>query len=111
MQTTHPGQFPVNQENTGNIFSALPVMVDDRVVGIISERDYIRKAAPKRLLPWEIKVEDIMTINVISTTRTEAIHNCMKTMSEHRIKHLPVIEKEQLIGMISITDVVLALRL
>ncbi|MCK5433643.1 MAG: histidine kinase, partial [Gammaproteobacteria bacterium] len=38
-----------------------------------------------------------MTINVISTTRTEAIHNCMKTMSEHRIRHLPVIEKEQLI--------------
>ena len=90
--------------------SALPVTVDDRVVGIISERDYIRKAAPKRLLPWEIKVEDIMTVDVISTTKSETIDYCMKTMSKNRIRHLPVVEKEQLIGIISITDVVRALR-
>ena len=90
--------------------SALPVIVDDRVVGIISERDYIRKAAPKRLLPWEIKVEDIMTVDVISTIRTETIHNCMNMMSMNRIRHLPVMEKEQLIGIISITDVIRALR-
>ncbi len=90
--------------------SALPVTVDDRVVGIISERDYIRKAAPKRLLPWEIKVEDIMTVDVISTIRTETVHNCMNMMSMNRIRHLPVMEKEQLIGIISITDVIRALR-
>lgn len=90
--------------------SALPVMADDRVIGIISERDYIRKAAPNKLLPWEIKVEDIMTVDVISTTCTETVHNCMKTMSENRIRHLPVIENEQLIGIISITDVIRALQ-
>ena len=90
--------------------SALPVVSNENVVGIISERDYIQKAAPKRLLPWEIKVEDIMTKDVISTTRKETIHDCMKTMSKNRIRHLPVIEKEQLIGIISISDVVRALR-
>lgn len=90
--------------------SALPVIVDDIVVGIISERDYIRKAAPKRLLPWEIKIKELMTVEVISTTTTDSIHNCMKTMAEHRIRHLPVIENQQLIGMISISDVVRALR-
>ncbi len=90
--------------------SALPVIVNGEVVGIISERDYIRKAAPDRLLPWEIRVEEIMTKDVISTTRTENIQNCMSIMSKNRIRHLPVIEKKRLIGMISITDVVRALR-
>lgn len=90
--------------------SALPVVVKGKVTGIISERDYIRKAAPNRLLPWEIRVDEIMTSDVISTTRTESIHTCMTTMSKNRIRHLPVIEKEQLIGIISITDVVRALR-
>ena len=90
--------------------SALPVMVDGKVVGIISERDYIRKAAPKRLLPWEIRVEEIMTKDVISTTGTENIHTCMQIMSENRIRHLPTIEKEKLIGIISITDIVRAIR-
>ncbi len=90
--------------------SALPVVVKGKVTGIISERDYIRKAAPNRLLPWEIRVDEIMTSDVISTIRTESIHTCMTTMSKNRIRHLPVIEKEQLIGIISITDVVRALR-
>ena len=89
---------------------ALPVVLNEKVVGIISERDYIRKAAPLRLLPWEIKVEDIMTKDVISAKKTDNIHVCMSTMSKNRIRHLPVKEKEQLAGIISITDVVRALR-
>lgn len=75
-------------------FGALPVMVDDNMVGIISERDYIRKAAPKRQLPWELSVNDLMTKDVISVTANESINNCLKTMSNNHIRHLPVVEED-----------------
>ncbi len=91
-------------------FGALPVMVDDKMVGIISERDYIRKAAPKRLLPWELRVNELMTTDVLSVTANESINDCLKTMSSKHIRHLPVVEEDRLVGFISITDVVSALR-
>lgn len=91
-------------------FGALPVMVDDKMVGIISERDYIRKAAPKRLLPWELRVNELMTTDVLSVTSNESINDCLKTMSSKHIRHLPVVEEDHLVGFISITDVVSALR-
>lgn len=90
-------------------FGALPVMVDDNMVGIISERDYIRKAAPKRQLPWELSVNDLMTKDVISVTANESINNCLKTMSNNHIRHLPVVEEDHLVGFISISDVISAL--
>ncbi len=91
-------------------FGALPVMVDDKMVGIISERDYIRKAAPKRQLPWELTVNELMTKDVLSITANESINNCLIIMSDNQIRHLPIVEEDKLIGFISITDIVSALR-
>lgn len=91
--------------------SSLPVMNNnDELIGIISERDYIRKAIPERKIPWEIHVKDYMTENVITVVKTDLLQECMKIMSTNRIRHLPVIEDGTMVGVISITDVVRALR-
>ncbi len=91
--------------------SSLPVMNDNNeLIGIISERDYIRKAVPERKVPWEIVVGDYMTKDIISVEKTDLLQECMKIMSTNRIRHLPVLEEGTMIGLISITDVVRALR-
>lgn len=90
--------------------SSLPVTQGTELVGIISERDYIRKAVPRRIVPWEILVRDIMTVDVICVTRERSVQECIELMSGNRIRHLPVVENRTLIGILSITDVVRALR-
>jgi CBS domain-containing protein len=90
--------------------SSLAVLDGQELVGIISERDYIRKAVPKRIVPWELKVRDIMTADVISVTSENTVRECMELMSSKRIRHLPVVEGKKLIGMLSITDIIRALR-
>ena len=82
----------------------------NRLVGIISERDYIRKAVPRRVAPWDLQVRDLMTAQVICVSPSATIQECMERMSGNRIRHLPVLEGERLIGVLSITDVVRALR-
>jgi CBS domain-containing protein len=90
--------------------SSLAVLSGQELVGIISERDYIRKAVPKRIVPWEIKVRDIMTADVIAVTPENNVRECMELMSSKRIRHLPVVDGKVLIGMLSITDIIRALR-
>ena len=90
--------------------SSLPVTQAAEVVGIVSERDYIRKAVPRRIVPWEIRVREIMTKEVICVTRDDTIQKCMELMSSNRIRHLPVVHAKALIGMLSISDIVRALR-
>ena len=93
-----------------NKISALLVLENDELIGIVSERDYIRKAAPKRIVPWEITVEELMTKEVIVVPPSENIQACMQIMTSNRFRHLPVVEDDVLLGIISITDVVSALR-
>jgi CBS domain-containing protein len=90
--------------------SSLPVVLGTEMVGIVSERDYIRKAVPRRIAPWDLRVEEIMTREVKSVTHDTTIRQCMELMSSNRIRHLPVVEGRALVGMLSITDVVRALR-
>jgi len=91
--------------------SSLPVVDDEGLlIGIISERDYIRKAVPERKAPWEIYVRDLMTEKILSITKSDSLKECMKIMSSNRIRHLPVMEESKILGMMSITDVVSALR-
>jgi CBS domain-containing protein len=90
--------------------SSLPVTSGTELVGIISERDYIRKAVPRRIVPWELRVQEIMTRNVICVTRDTTIEECMERMSSNKIRHLPVVEGKLLVGVLSITDIVRALR-
>jgi CBS domain-containing protein len=90
--------------------SSLPVISGPELVGIVSERDYIRKAVPRRIVPWELRVQEIMTRDVICVTRDTTIQECMERMSSNRIRHLPVVDGKKLVGVLSITDIVRALR-
>jgi CBS domain-containing protein len=90
--------------------SSLPVTVAGDLIGIVSERDYIRKAVPKRIVPWDIRVQEIMTAGVICVTRDDTIQECMERMSTNRFRHLPVVDGKTLVGMLSISDIVRALR-
>ncbi len=88
---------------------ALVVVVNGgRVAGILSERDYARKVILKGASSREIQVKDIMASQVVCIDPERSIEDCMALMTEKRIRHLPVIERERLAGLISIGDVVKA---
>lgn len=85
---------------------ALLVIEDNKLVGIISERDYARRVILEDRSSHDTPVRDIMTSEVLTVTPDQSVEDCMKIMSEHHIRHLPVIENEQAIGVISTMDVV-----
>jgi CBS domain-containing protein len=87
---------------------ALPVMRSDELVGILSERDYARKVILMGRSSADTPVAQIMTTPVITISQEDTVHRCMELMTEKRIRHLPVVEKNKLIGMISIGDLVKA---
>ena len=82
------------------------VLEAGKLVGIISERDYARKVILKGKASQETLVRDIMTSPVIYTAPDESIEQCMALMTERRIRHLPVLVDERLIGIVSIGDLV-----
>jgi CBS domain-containing protein len=84
---------------------ALLVMTGDRVDGIISERDCVRKLDLQGHTSRLTRVSEIMTSDVISVQGTEKLEDCMTTMLEKNIRHLPVYDGEQLLGLISVRDV------
>ena len=88
---------------------ALLVMEDDRLKGIISERDYARKIVLKGKSSNETLVKEIMTENVITVLPEDDIEKCMGVMSGRKIRHLPVMKDDKVLGVISITDVVTAI--
>ena len=85
---------------------ALAVKLDGKLVGIISERDYARKIVLKGKSSKDTKVKDIMTRQVFHTFPDQIVEECLVLMNDKRIRHLPVLEDDNLIGMISIGDVV-----
>jgi len=95
---------------SSELISALPVMEHDQLVGIISERDYVRKIASQKVPAWSVKIHEIMTRDVITVEMDTPIEECMKLMTGHRIRHLPVLDQGKPVTVISITDVVAALQ-
>ncbi len=87
---------------------ALLVMQQGSLVGIISERDYARKVILKNRSSHDTPVSDIMTSPALTVTPTDTIHHCMQIMTEHRFRHLPVMESGRVVGMLSIGDLVKA---
>lgn len=87
---------------------ALTVLENGRLVGIVSERDYARKVILKGRTSRDTFVREIMSTPVICTQPEQTVEQCMQVMTEKRIRHLPVAEEGQLIGMISIGDLVKA---
>jgi CBS domain-containing protein len=87
---------------------ALIVLEGKEVVGIVSERDYARKVILKDKSSKETPVKEIMTSRVRYVTPDKSAEDCLALMNENRIRHLPVYENEELIGVVSIGDVVKA---
>jgi CBS domain-containing protein len=84
---------------------ALMVMEHGKLIGIMSERDYTRKIALQGKNSKETTVADIMTRNVLVVAPTTRTRQCMALMSEKKIRHLPVMEDDTVLGMISIRDI------
>ena len=84
---------------------ALIVMDQGRLVGILSERDYTRKVALQGRNSKETKVSEIMTRNVITVSQHSSTRDCMALMSQKKIRHLPVVDGDTVLGMISIRDI------
>jgi CBS domain-containing protein len=87
---------------------ALLVMDQGDLLGIISERDYARKVILMNRSSRDTQVSEIMTSPAVTVTPAETIHDCMQLMTERRIRHLPVMEAERVLGMLSIGDLVKA---
>jgi CBS domain-containing protein len=87
---------------------ALLVLDGDELVGIISERDYARKVILKGKSSMDTPVRDIMTPRVLYIRTNQSIEECMALMTDKRIRHLPVFDQDNLVGVISIGDVVKA---
>jgi len=88
---------------------ALVVIEDQKLKGILSERDYARKIVLKGKSSKTTLVKEIMTENVITVSSDDDIEKCMTLMSEKHIRHLPIVENGEVKGMISIGDVVNAI--
>jgi CBS domain-containing protein len=87
---------------------ALLVMSGDRLAGIVSERDYARKVVLMGRSAEQTRVEAIMTAKVITVTPKQDAHDCMRLMTDMRIRHLPVVSGERVVGVLSIGDLVRA---
>ena len=108
--------FTTSPDST--VFEALEVMAEQdvgalvvldpegEVAGLISEREYARKVILRGKLSRDTRVRDIMRTEVICVSSQQSVDVCMKLMTEHRCRHLPVVENGQLAGLVSIGDVV-----
>lgn len=86
--------------------SALPVVKNKELVGILSERDYARKVILQGKRSRETDVSEIMTAKLVTIAPDKTVNDCMAVMTERRIRHLPIVNSEgEMIGIISIGDV------
>ena len=105
---------------TASVFDAIKLMADkaigsllvmdgDDMQGIVTERDYARKVIIKGRSSESTDVGEIMTTDVITASTDQTVSHCMSVMSERRIRHLPVVEDNKVVGIVSIGDLVQAI--
>jgi CBS domain-containing protein len=92
----------MDEKNVG----ALPVVDNGKLVGIVSERDYTRKVILKGRSSKETPVNEIMTKQLVTVNPRDSVTECMRIITEKRVRHLPVLEGADLVGILSIGDVV-----
>ncbi|MBL8012943.1 MAG: CBS domain-containing protein [Candidatus Omnitrophica bacterium] len=85
---------------------AVLILEGGRIIGIFSERDFARHSAKGQVRIEDALVKDMMTTSIVSVSSSQTTEECMSLMTSKRIRHLPVIDNEKLIGLISIGDVV-----
>jgi CBS domain-containing protein len=85
---------------------AVPVVKDDKLVGMLSERDYARKVIPQGRTSKTTAVSELMTSKVYFVRPDQTVEDCMALMTEKRIRHLPVLDGEKLVGIVTIGDLV-----
>ena len=85
---------------------ALLIMEDEKLVGIVSERDYARKVILKGRASDDTPVKDIMTREIIYATPENSVEDCMELMTEKHVRHLPVLDGDEVTGVLSIGDLV-----
>ena len=87
---------------------AVLVLDDDRLVGILTERDYARRVVLMGRSSRDSAISDVMTATVVCVRPEQTISECMALMTNRRVRHLPVVEHKRVVGMISIGDLVKA---
>lgn len=114
------GREIISVTSESSVFDAIKLMADkavgsllvmegDELKGIVTERDYARKVIVKGRSSETTEVGEIMTADVLTAAPTETVNQCMTTMTEKKIRHLPVLDDGVVIGMISIGDLVQAI--
>ena len=113
------GTMTLSLPPTATVYEALELMAKndvgsvvvadgDCLMGMFTERDYARKLILQGRSSKDTPVSDLMTSNILTVSPTQTIDDCMAMITENRVRHLPVVEKGQLVGIISIGDVVKA---
>jgi signal-transduction protein with cAMP-binding, CBS, and nucleotidyltransferase domain len=114
------GRTIISVAATASVFDAIKLMADNTVgsllvmdgaelKGIVTERDYARKVIIKGRSSETTQVSEIMTSDVCTVVSTDTVNNCMNVMSSRKIRHLPVVDDGEVVGMISIGDLVQAI--
>ncbi|MGB0065634.1 MAG: CBS domain-containing protein [Terracidiphilus sp.] len=101
-QTVHEALSMMAEYDVGSLM----VMSGQKLVGIVSERDYARKGILKGHQSKDTAVAEIMTSPVVSVTLRDTVDHCMNLMTEHHFRHLPVLDGERVVGLVSIGDMV-----
>jgi len=89
-----------------NDISAVLVLENERLIGIFTERDYARKVVLKGRSSRETRISELMTQNLLTISPSQTVEDVMAIMTENRFRHLPVVERGQLIGIVTIGDAV-----
>jgi CBS domain-containing protein len=114
---SHKGTQVWSISPEATVFDAIQLMADknigallvtqaDKLVGILTERDYTRKVALKGKSSKQTAVKEILSGQVIHVTPDHSVEDCMRLMTDHRVRHLPVLESDRIMGVISIGDLV-----
>ena len=103
LESVFDGLKMMNKRDVG----AVLVQIDGYLVGILSERDYVRKVILDIHASQKTKVSEVMTRDVVTVTRQDTVVHCIALTKKHHIRHLPVVEEGKAIGMISLRDLFL----